>query len=98
LVKLMDGRLTRNFRNFHHPDIAEQDFAGPRAILGNRYKFVLHNEPGGAVQRELFDLSSDQAEQHNIVDTEPAIASDLEQQLRDWQRSVLSSLTGADYQ
>jgi hypothetical protein len=33
LVKKMDGRLTRNFRNFHHPRVTEQNFAGAKAIL-----------------------------------------------------------------
>ncbi len=46
LVKRMDGRLTRNFRNFQHPVVTEQDFAGPRAILDNRLKLVVDaNDP-----------------------------------------------------
>ena len=34
LVKIMDGRFTRNFRNFHHPNITDEDFSGPKAISG----------------------------------------------------------------
>ena len=30
LVKQREGRLTRNFRNFHHPRISEQDFCRPQ--------------------------------------------------------------------
>ena len=100
LVKQMDGRLTRNFRNFHHPLITEQDFAGPKAILDNRYKLVVDGEgspDSNEPARELFDLRADQAEEHNLIDTKPEIAKNLEQQLRDWQQSVLNSLTGADY-
>ncbi len=97
LVKKMDGRLTRNFRNFHHPHITEQDFAGPRAILDNRYKLVVDGQPGSELVRELFDLRNDQAEENNLIETKPQIAKNLEQQLRDWQQSVLNSLTGADY-
>ena len=97
LVKKMGGRLTRNFRNFHHPRITEQNFAGPRAILDNRYKFVVDGQPGSQSIRELFDLRNDRAEENNLIETKPEIAKNLEQQLRDWQQSVLDSLTGADY-
>ena len=97
LVKLMGGRPTRNFRNFHHPTITEQDFAGPRAILDNPYKLVVGGQPGEQHTRELFDLRHDPAEENNLVDTEPEVAGKLEQKLRDWQKSVLNSLVGADY-
>ncbi|MBP89854.1 MAG: N-acetylgalactosamine-6-sulfatase [Planctomycetaceae bacterium] len=97
LVKMMDGRYTRNFRNFHHSKITDQDFNGPRVILGNRYKLVVDAQPGDALARELFDLRNDRAEKNNLIETEPEIARDLEEQLRNWQQSVLNSLTGADY-
>jgi arylsulfatase A-like enzyme len=93
----MDGRLTRNFRNLHHPTVTDLDFRGPRAILDNRYKLVLHDTAGGEAVRELFDLDSDPAEKNNLVEEKPEIAGDLDQQLREWQQSVLESLTGADY-
>ena len=97
LVKLRDGIATRNFRNFHHAKITEQDFAGPRAILGNRYKLVVDGESDNAPNKELFDLRNDPAEEHNLIETKGEIALELEQQLRTWQESVLNSLTGADY-
>ena len=99
LVKLMDGRLTRNFRNLHHGPITEQDFTGPRAILDNRYKLVINGEAGnapGSVE-ELFDLRDDPSEETNLIESHPAIAEKLGRELRDWQHSVLNSLTGADY-
>ena len=97
LVKQMEGRFTRNFRNFHHPAVSEEDFSGPRAILDNRYKLVIDGQPGSESVRELFDLRADQAEQNNLIETRPEIAANLERRLRDWQQSVLNSLTGADY-
>jgi arylsulfatase A-like enzyme len=97
LVKKMDGRLTRNFRNVHHPVITERDFAGPRVILDNRYKLVVHDEAGTELITELFDLRDDPAEKTNLIEVKPEIAENLQQQLREWQESVLSSLTGADY-
>ncbi|MBL9211867.1 MAG: sulfatase-like hydrolase/transferase [Opitutaceae bacterium] len=96
LVKLgPDGTATRNFQNFHHPDIRPEDFAGPRAIVDNRYKLVVDGERGST--KELFDLRADPAEKNNLITAEPAVAAKLEQQLRAWQQSVLESLTGADY-
>jgi arylsulfatase A-like enzyme len=102
----MAGKLTRNFTNFHHPRISEEDFAGSKAILDNRYKLVVDGErlaAGNASEpvRELFDLRNDQAEENNLIDSQPEtankIAEDMQRELRDWQQSVLNSLTGADY-
>ena len=95
LAKLAAEGATRNFQNFHHPDIRESDFAGPRAILDNRYKLVVDGDRAAA--KELFDVRSDPAEKNNLIKTHPAVAEKLEQQLRAWQQSVLESLTGADY-
>jgi arylsulfatase A-like enzyme len=92
LVKLMDGIATRNFLNHRHPEITEQDYAGARAILDNRYKLVLDADAAA----ELFDLRADMGEKLNLIDSSPDAAA-LEQQLRAWQDSVLHSLTGADY-
>lgn len=97
LVKKMDGRLTRDFRNFHHPRVKDSDFAGPRAILDNRYKLVVTERRGSESIRELFDLKEDPAEKHNLIEAEEGIAAELETQLRRWQESVLNSLTGVDY-
>ena len=97
LVKLMGDIATRNFKNFHHPDIQEQDYGGPRAMLDNRYKLVIHGESRDEARKELFDVREDSAEQHNIIDVQPAVAKKLEQQLMNWQQSVLESLLGKDY-
>ncbi len=90
-----DGTPTRNFQNFHQPEIREDDYAGPRAIVDNRYKLVVDGDRGGA--KELFDLRADPAEKHNLAAAQPAEAARLERLLREWQTSVLNSLTGADY-
>jgi len=97
LVKMMDGRFTRNFRNFHHPAITESDYTGPRALLANGYKLVIHDRQPEKPVKELFDLRSDPAEKKNLIESRPRIAKKLQRQLRDWQKSVLKSLTGADY-
>lgn len=97
LVKKMDGRYTRNFRNYHHPEIDEDDFRGTRAITDNRFKLVITDDGQGTAKRELFDLQEDQAESEDLIDQETEVAELLEAKLRSWQQSVLHSLTGADY-
>jgi len=97
LVKLMDGIATRNFRNVRYPAVREQDFVGARAILDNRFKLVIDGEGGTAGARELFDVRADPAEKNNIIADHAAEAEKLARQLREWQQSVLTSLTGADY-
>jgi arylsulfatase A-like enzyme len=97
LVKFLGGIRTRNFRNYHHPDIAESDYQGARAMLGNRYKLIIHDEKGRDPEVELFDLRADPAEQTNLAVSEPEIVSTMQAELRNWQHSVLQSLTGADY-
>ena len=98
LVKLMAGKRTRTFRNDHHPRITQFDENGPRVMLVNRYKLIIHDGPEVAEPTvELFDLSADPAEQRNLAASEPAIVGRMQKELRTWQQSVLQSLTGADY-
>ncbi len=96
LVKIMAGRFTRNFRNFHHPEVEEGDFEGPRAILDTRYKLVIDGQDTGS-DPELFDIRLDPAESKNLASGDPETVDRLARELRQWQQSVLESLTGADY-
>ncbi|MEO1980643.1 MAG: sulfatase-like hydrolase/transferase, partial [Fuerstiella sp.] len=96
LVKMMGDLHTRNFRNFHHPSISESDFDGHRVLLGSRYKLLVRGL-GDEETHELFDVRNDPGEQHDLIASSPEIAKQLGHQLRDWQQSVLQSLTGADY-
>ena len=96
LVKMMNGKYTRSFRNFHHPTITEEDYAGERSVRDNRYKLVLSGQDEGS--QELFDMVNDPEEQNNLAEAQPEIAARMEQQMRSWQESVLQSLTGADYE
>ncbi len=97
LVKLMGGKATRDFINYRHPALTEDDYLGPRAIIDGRFKLVIHEPRSGNVKRELFDLQADPAEKANLLEQQPATAARLQTRLRDWQQSVLHSLTGADY-
>ena len=98
LVKMMGDIYTRNFKNFHHPMITDQDFAGSRVLLGNRYKLIVNSKRGSESKSELFDLHNDPAETKNLVDSKPRVAATMQAELQDWQQSVLKSLTTADYQ
>ena len=97
LVKLMNGKATRDFKNYRHPTITEGDYFGPRAIIDGRFKLVVHEQQGDSVKRELFDLEADPAEETNLLEQQSAAAERLQTRLRDWQKSVLNSLAGRDY-
>jgi len=97
LVKMMAGKYTRTFRNLHYEGISEQHFGGARTVLDNRYKLIVDAQSAEQRTVELFDLKSDPAEERNLIDSHKDIARKMERQLRDWQQSVLQSLTGADY-
>jgi arylsulfatase A-like enzyme len=98
LVKKMGGIATRNFTNFKHPTITDADYLGPRAIIDGDMKLVIHEQKKGAPKIELFDLKADPAETQNIIRRKPDVAEKLHTKLRQWQESVLQSLTRADYQ
>jgi arylsulfatase A-like enzyme len=97
LVKMLGGRYTRNFTNYHHPKIREQDFGGARVLLERRYKLIVRSRKGKPDTSELYDVRKDPAEKQNLLASEPAVVRSMQRKLRAWQQSVLESLTGADY-
>ncbi|MFT7034811.1 MAG: arylsulfatase A-like enzyme [Cyclobacteriaceae bacterium] len=97
LVKKMNGKYTRTFRNLKYPTASENHTGGERTIMDDQYKLVIGAKPGDATNIELFDITNDPSEQDNLVSTHPEITEKLQKQLYDWQQSVLKSLTGADY-
>lgn len=96
LVKRSGGKATRDFLNFHYPAINAADHIGPRAIIEGDHKLVIR-EKKGETSIELFNLKADPAEKSNLIDQQPELARKLQADLRNWQDSVLKSLTGADY-
>jgi len=98
LAKKMGGKATRDFTNFKHPQpIIEADYHGPRAIIDGHFKLVIHEQKQGLPRHELFNLDADPAEKSNLITQHPETAVKLQIQLREWQQSVLKSLSGADY-
>ena len=95
LVKQLGGLFTRNFSNQRYTTITKHDYAGPRAILDNRYKLVI--DGGKDSGTELFDLKDDPAEKNDLMKTKPQVAKRLQGELHKWQQSTLNSLLGKDY-
>jgi len=97
LVKMMDGKYTRTFRNCIYSDISEEDFQGERIIMKDQYKLIVEGDSPNEKGYELYDIQNDPAETINLADEFPEITEDMAADLRKWQESVLYSLTGADY-
>lgn len=97
LVKMLDGKYTRTFRNFKYSTISENDFVGERAMLTNKYKLVLEGNTPNDKGYELYDLQLDPGETKNLANELPDLTEKMKNQLRNWQESVLNSLTVADY-
>ena len=97
LVKLMNGKPTRTFRNFHQSTIGQDDFRGSRVAMSNQYKLIITGR-GDKEKHQLFELKVDPAETNDLSQTKPAVTRAMLQQLRQWQESVLASLQGGDYQ
>lgn len=97
LVKKMGGKATRDFKNFRHPVIREDDHLGARSIIEGDQKLVIQESKEGTPKIELFDLKADPAEKTNLATEKPELVKSLQTRLRAWQDSVLQSLTGADY-
>ena len=97
LVKKLGGRFTRNFRNYKFDQISEEDYSGQRSILKDQYKLLLEGATPSSEGFELYDIEKDPAETENLADQYPDLVREMQAALLDWQQSVLSSLTGADY-
>jgi arylsulfatase A-like enzyme len=83
------------FQNYRHPVAFSEGFLGRAAVMDNRYKLVIPQDKDSAV--ELYDISADPAETDNLAEELPEKVRAMESDLRDWQRGVEKSLTGADY-
>ncbi len=98
LAKQMGGRYTRSFRNYHHPRIVPANYQGKLAVMDRDYKLVVDHASENNITKELFNITDDPGEKQDLTNQHPAIVDKLEQELLMWQKSVLESLTGADYQ
>ncbi|MEM9282679.1 MAG: sulfatase-like hydrolase/transferase [Verrucomicrobiota bacterium] len=97
LVKESGGILTRNFRNYHHPTIRDDDYLGDRAWIDGRYKLFVRDREDGSTNFQLFDLHQDVDESFDLASENIAKVEEMAASLRTWQESVLRSLRGDDY-
>jgi arylsulfatase A-like enzyme len=97
LAKMMDGKYTRTFRNCKYSIISEEDFQGERVMMGDRYKLIVEGQTPNDKGFELYDIQNDPAETTNLADEYPEMVDEMAAELSEWQQSVLTSLTGADY-
>ena len=97
MVKLMGGKATRDFTNFHHPTVTDQNYRGARAIIEEDFKLVIHDRGESDRRIELFNLADDPAEKINLANQNPELVETMQSRLRTWQSSVLQSLSSADY-
>lgn len=68
--------------------------SGPSAWNDNRYKLVKQ----GPEKYALFDLAADLSETNDVAPQHPEITDRMKVELENWQRSVLRSNRGEDYQ
>jgi arylsulfatase A-like enzyme len=74
------------------------DRAGDAAWIDGPWKLLIRT-PRGSDERaiELFHVVNDPAEQHNIADSHAHRTEQMQRELDEWQRSVIQSLSGHDY-
>ena len=83
------------FTNFRHPAAQRQPTTSAPAPSSTATSSSSSTKQRKATPGcELFDLQADPAETNNLIEQQPAVAQKLQSQLRDWQDSVLQSLTG----
>ncbi len=85
-----------DFLNFRHPQAKMDDLDGDAAWTTQQYKLVSRGK-GKQRSLELYDLLADPSESKDLASEMPDRTSQMERELRRWQRSVEKSLTGADY-
>jgi arylsulfatase A-like enzyme len=98
LVRKRHGKYTRTFRNCVYTEISQEDFQGERVMMSDRYKLIIEGDTPNSLGYELYDIEEDPFETKNLADQHPEIAEEMAAALREWQKSVLKSLTGADYE
>ncbi len=70
---------------WHYPHYSNQGGKPGSSVLQGNYKLILNYEDNSA---ELYNLSTDKGEQHDLSAAEPAMAAKLKQQLQSWLQKV----------
>jgi len=94
LMPLIAGEVptrTKPIGFWHHGEKSLED--GPVAWIDNQYK--LHKRPENKF--ELYDLTADIGEQHDLAAQRPEIVEKMKAQMEAWLASVRKSARGEDY-
>ncbi len=97
LAKIMNGEFTRSFRNYKYNQVSEDDFGGERAVISDNYKLIVEGQSSNQQGLELYNIKNDPREINNLAGEHPEMVKQMQNELLQWQESVLKSLTGADY-
>lgn len=87
LVPLLEGNetLDRSRLYWHYPHYSNQGGKPGGAVRAGNLKLIENYEDNSL---ELYDLSADIEEKHNLIETMPHIGDSLRQQLNTWRRTV----------
>jgi arylsulfatase A-like enzyme len=71
--------------------LSEATWQAKRGIRTHEWKYIRSYDPGvyGRVGPELYDLTNDPAEQHNIASLRPDVVGELDRRLLQWVESQL---------
>lgn len=98
VAKKMGGLYTRNFKNYIYKEASADHLRGERTMMLHEYKLVVEGQTPDANGYELYNIISDPAETINLSQEYPEIVEEFKNTLQKWQKSVLESLQGEDYQ
>ncbi len=76
------------------------NYMGQTAMVDNNWKIVRLNPKDASdssPEFEIYDLSRDPTESHNVVKEVPEVAGSLQRQLLEWEHSLERSVAGQDY-
>jgi len=95
LKPLLEGKEMKIERPlyWHYPHYGNQGGNPSSIIRENQWKLIHYWEDGS---EELYDLSSDQEEQFNVIKSNPQIAKNLSKKLLDWLKEVNANMPTLD--
>jgi alkaline phosphatase len=88
-----DGSLDREALYWHYPHYHPGGDGPYSAVRAGEWKLIEHLEDG---RLELFNLSEDLGEQHNVAESQPAKAKELLDRLHAWRDAVGAQLPAAN--
>ncbi len=89
MAKLRGETTERGPIFWHYPHYGNQGGTPTAAVRDKNWKLILFMEDNSI---ELFDLSNDLGEKHDVADQHPEIVNRLKKQLSDWQKNVKAKM------